>query len=151
MSSAVYSPLFLIPWSETAGDTLFVALKTPPSSTGTYSKRTPVRRSIAGTTRWAQIGVGGAEVEVELGGDGHGRSLARLGERRLEIWRAQPGEVCGQENLPPRVEELRRADAEAAVLDRGHELGGRERREVGVGLGARRRTRAGSRTRSRGA
>ena len=35
VSSAAYSPLFLIPRSETAGETFPVALNTPPSSTGT--------------------------------------------------------------------------------------------------------------------
>jgi hypothetical protein len=35
VSSAWYSPLFRIPCKETAGDTLFVALNTPPSRIGT--------------------------------------------------------------------------------------------------------------------
>ena len=46
-----YSSLPLTLAKATTGDWLPVALKTPPSSTGTGSKLAPVRRSISGITR----------------------------------------------------------------------------------------------------
>src|SRR6266702_5858848 len=58
VSSAWYSGLFLIPLSDSAGDMLLVALKIPPSRTGTYSNFTPVRRSIAGSASSARYAFG---------------------------------------------------------------------------------------------
>ena len=47
-----------MPCSDTAGETLLVALNTPPSSTGTYLNFTPVRASMRGITRWLRYAFG---------------------------------------------------------------------------------------------
>src|ERR1700754_2463434 len=50
--------LFLTPASVSAGDLLLVALKMPPSRTGTYSNLTPVRFSMAGIASWLRKALG---------------------------------------------------------------------------------------------
>src|ERR1700761_9292659 len=47
-----------MPANVSAGDLLLVALKIPPSSTGTYSNLTPVRCSIAGIASWLRNALG---------------------------------------------------------------------------------------------
>src|ERR1700682_6220219 len=47
-----------MPARVSAGDLLLVALKMPPSSTGTYSNFTPVRFSIAGIASWLRKAFG---------------------------------------------------------------------------------------------
>src|SRR4029450_4538365 len=58
VSSAWNSRLFLIPASVSAGDLLLVALKMPPSRTGTYSNLTFARFSIAGIASWLRKALG---------------------------------------------------------------------------------------------
>src|SRR5437879_10016842 len=47
-----------MPASVSAGDLLLVALKMPPSRTGTYSNFAPVRCSIAGIASWLRNALG---------------------------------------------------------------------------------------------
>src|ERR1700731_4678073 len=47
-----------MPARVSAGDLLLVALKMPPSRTGTYSNFTPVRCSIAGIASWLRNALG---------------------------------------------------------------------------------------------
>src|SRR6476469_2536015 len=47
-----------MPASVSAGDLLLVALKMPPSRTGTYSNFVPVRFSIAGIASWLRKALG---------------------------------------------------------------------------------------------
>src|SRR6187549_2444966 len=58
VSIALNSGLFLTPARVSAGDLLLVALKMPPSRTGTYSNFTPVRCSIAGIASWLRKALG---------------------------------------------------------------------------------------------
>src|ERR1700761_9612530 len=58
VSSAMNAGLFLTPASVSAGDLLLVALKMPPSRTGTYSNFTPLRFSIAGIASWLRKALG---------------------------------------------------------------------------------------------
>src|SRR3954470_18473056 len=58
VSTAWNSRLFLTPASVSAGDLLLVALKMPPSRTGTYSNFTLVRCSIAGIASWLRKALG---------------------------------------------------------------------------------------------
>src|SRR6201996_44075 len=47
-----------MPANVSAGDLLLVALKMPPSRTGTYSNLTPLRCSIAGIASWLRNALG---------------------------------------------------------------------------------------------
>jgi hypothetical protein len=57
----------LNPRSDPKGNLLLVALKIPPSRTGTYANLTPVRPSNAPETDLCEVGVGTAEIEQKLG------------------------------------------------------------------------------------
>ncbi len=71
VSNCVYCGLFLIPCSDTAGETLFVALNTPPSNTGTYLNLDAGARFDQRDHEVAQIRIRAAEIEQEFHIDRH--------------------------------------------------------------------------------
>src|ERR1700682_6265934 len=67
-----------MPARVSAGDLLLVALKMPPSSTGTYSNFTAVRCSIAGIASWLRKALGLPKSNMNCGDD-----LVKAASRQL--------------------------------------------------------------------
>src|SRR6202035_94180 len=78
VSSSWNSRLFLMPARVSAGDLLLVALKMPPSRTGTYSNFTAVRCSIAGIASWLRKALGLPKSNMNCGD-----VLVKAASRRL--------------------------------------------------------------------
>src|ERR1700712_5571933 len=97
VSIAWNSRLFLMPASVSAGDLLLVALKMPPSSTGTYSNFTPVRFSIAGIASWLRKALGLPKSNMNCGCE---LTAVSLGYRLYDLYHSNQPNGSAEADQP---------------------------------------------------